>query len=285
MKYSTKALFSAILIFSTQIHAIILDQSVIDKKAIEIEKKLTRERYLMYGFTTIAVAHEIYQWTPVLQFLFGSRSVVEKKEEISFLNAIKEGARQTFYTKEGWNSLFQSAFSLSLGITGIVIISQMGEQYIHPNTLRWYITAYAPYEVTIKLIKERLRDLRNPFIDQQGSDMNNEMIHLLYNGLITQAISMSAYMAYKVKSFDVAEKIVGERAKASLLKVHHKWLGDIESQLNSPELDYTQIESLLDAYAQAIGVQVSHFALVEGETRRERAVVKKQMKQKLSDQS
>jgi uncharacterized damage-inducible protein DinB len=277
MKYSTKALFlSSLIIFGTQSSATILDQSTIDKKALAIEKRLKQERYLMYGLTTIAVAHEIYQWVPMLKDFFAPQSATaEKKPDLSFFQSIKAGAKHLFYTKEGWVSLIQSGFSMG----GIVIISQMGEQYIHPDTLRWYINAHAPYQGTIKLMKEQVNNLQDPSIDLEQQQIHNEMVLLLYDRLVHQATLMCAYMTYKVKYLDKAEYIIGERSKNAMLKVHHKWLHDIEEQLNSADRDYAHIDNILVSYENALTAQANHFALIEGETRRERRAIKKQMKQ------
>jgi len=276
VKYSTKALFSAILIvFSTQSYSITLDQSIIDKKAIVIENKLTRERYLMYGLTTIAVAHEIYQWIPMLKDLFAPQSAIaEKQPDLSFFQSIKAGAKHLFYTQEGWVSLIQSGFAVG----GFVVISQMGEQYIHPDTLRWYISAHAHYQVTIKLMQECISGLQNPSIDSEQHQINNEMLQHLSNRLVRQAERMCAYVTYKIKRLDDAEKIVGERTKNAMLKIHQNYLSRIAEQLNVPEINYNAIDRLLDGYQEAITAQVNHFALIEGETNRERAAVKRQMK-------
>lgn len=277
MKYSTKALFSAILIvFSTQSYPTTLDQSIIDKKAVEIEAKLTRERYLMYGLTTIAVAHEIYQWVPMFKDLFAPRSAVaEQQPVLSIFQSIKAGVRYLFYTKEGWVSLIQSGFSVG----GFVVISQMGEQFIHPDTLRWYISAHAPYQVTIKLMQESINNLQ-ALNSEEECHVNTEMLQMLGDRLARQAERMCAYVTYKVKHLGAAEKIVGERAKNALLKTHHNYLSCIAEQLDTTEINYNAIERLLDGYQIAIAAQVNHFALIEGETSRDRASVKRQMKHK-----
>ena len=277
MKYSIKALFLAtLIIFNIQSHATILDQSAIDKKALEIETKLTRERYLMYGLTTISVAHELYQWIPMLRDLFSQHASADiKGPDLSFFQSIKAGAKHLFYTKEGWVSLIQSCFSIG----GFVVISQMGEHFIHPDTLRWYISMYAPYQVTITLMREQLKDLRNSSIDSEQRQINNKTLQLLFNRLARQAMLMCAYVTYKVKHLNKSEKIIAESAKSLLLSIHYKWLNDIEEQMRSEDQDYGRIESLLDAYEKAITAQINYFALIEGETRKERADIKKSMKQ------
>ena len=53
----------------------------------------------------------------------------------------------------------------------------------------------------------------------------------------------------------------------------------IHEEQHAAEISYNALERLLDGYQTAIAVQVNHFALIEGETNRERATVKRQMKQ------
>lgn len=278
MKYSKLFLFLTTLIFVNAAFSSILDQTTIDKKSLEIEKKLKQDRYMMYALTTIAVAHEIYQWVPLLKELMSLKpatgNVAENK--LGFFASVKAGAQYLFCTTQGWASLIQSGFSIG----GFVVISQMGEKYIHPDTLRWYINAHVPYQLTIKLMQEQLQVLQDPSTDQEQQKVSNEVLHMLYNRLVRQAESMCAYMTYKTKQFDDAEKIVGERAKNALFASHMNWLNRIAEKLNVTGCDFKDLEILVDKYQEAVAAQVNHFALVEGETQRERSAVKRLQKRK-----
>jgi hypothetical protein len=279
MKYPKLFLFLTTLIFvNTTFPSVILDQATIDKKALEIEKKLKQDRYMMYALTTIAVAHEIYQWVPLFKELVSLKPATSKTKEdkLGFFASIKAGAQYLFCTKDGWVSLIQSGCSIG----GFVVISQMGEKYIHPDTLRWYANAHAPYQLTIKLMQEQLQVLQDQSIDQEQRRISNEMLHMLYDRLVSQAELMCAYMTYKIKQFDAAEKIVGERAKNALFASHNNWLNRIVEQLNFVECDFKGMEVLLDTYQGVVAAQVNHFALVEGETQRERGAVKRLEKRK-----
>jgi hypothetical protein len=276
MKHPRLSLLVAFSIFfSTYSHAAMLNQATIDKKAVEIEKKLQQERYIKYALVSISVAHEVYQWVPMIKDFMAHKSTVTTKEEkLGFFKSLVAGAKHLFGTQAGLESLIQSVFSIG----GFVIISQMGEKFIHPDTLRWYIAACAPYQLTIKLMKKQLQNLQDPSLDLQQQQINNDMLHMLYDRLVHQAECMSAYMAYKIKRFNVAEKIVGERAKISMFSVHSNWLIRIAEQINAAKCDFKTIEMLLDNYQSALTAQINHFALIEGETRRDRIAVKKQMK-------
>lgn len=279
MKSPKLFFFAATLIFvNTAFSSVILDQTTIDKKSLEIEKKLKQDRYMMYALTTIAVAHEIYQWVPLFKELMSLKPATAsaKEDKLGFFASIKAGAQYLFCTKEGWASLIQSGFSIG----GFVVISQMGEKFIHPDTLRWYINAHAPYQLTIKLMQEQLHILQDPAIDPEQRTVSNEMLQMLYNRLVSQAELMCAYMSYKIKQFDTAEKIVGERAKDALFASHNNWLNRIAEQLNAIECDFKELELLINEYQKVVAAQVNHFALVEGETQRERSAVKRLEKRK-----
>ena len=305
MKYIKLSLFSILIFFTAHSYTITLDQSIIDQKACEIEKKLKQDRYIMYGLTTMTVAYGLYLWMPLLTNLVLSKTAsVEKPQEkdtstkeeqksvetrplsLIFKESLQSfayGTRDFFYdifcTKESWKSFIQFTIISS----GTNIIAQISEQFIHPHTLRWYIHAHAPYHLTIKMMKDKIKDLHNTEIDQEQQCVSNKMLPLLCNRLVRQATLICAYLTYKIKYLDDAEKIIGERTKMSMLKVHHKWLNDIETELHSSERDLVVIVNLLEKYEEALNAQVNHFAFIEGETKRERMAIKKQMKQRLNE--
>lgn len=275
MKYIKKVLFLIIFASSLHSYAQILDLAFIGKKAVEIEKKMTRDCYIKYAFTAVAIAHEIYQWIPMIKdFMSPQSSSFEEASQLSFVQAFKAGIKHLFYTKEGLTSLIQSGFSIG----GFVIISQFAEKFMHPDTVRWYVQAYAPYYATIKTIKEKISDLQDPLLDDEHRGIDNKIIVLLYDRLVRQAHCMCAYITYKIKYLEPAEKIIGEHSRQSIIKIHNKWLADIQQQLDTTKtLDFSVITILLDGYHDAISAQLRHFALTEGETKKERIAVKKQM--------
>jgi hypothetical protein len=73
--------------------------------------------------------------------------------------------------------------------------------------------------------------------------------------------------------------MIGERTKLSMLNVHNNFLTRIAEQLNAVELDFKAIEIWLDSYQSAIAGQAAHFALIEGETRKDRVAVKRLVKE------
>jgi hypothetical protein len=267
--------FSLIIFFSAPSFAVTLDQSAIEKQSFEIEKKIKHDRYLMYAFTTVAFVHEVCQWAPVLKDLVFGQSTGKEAPKLSFLQAMKSGAEHLFLTQEGWISLIQSSFSVG----GFVIISQMGEKFIHPDTLRWYIHACAPYHLAIQLMKEQISNIQDPLYDQDQHALSKEMINMLRDRLIHYAENMCAYITYKIKHLRDAEKLVAERSKRSMINSHVCALSKLEEELYATNPDYKKIELLLESYEVIIAAQVEHFALLEGETKRERVAIKRRIKQ------
>lgn len=297
MKYLKNFLFLITFIFlPVYSSSFILDQALINKKAIEIEKKITQDRYIMYGLTGMAIAYGIYQWMPMVGTVISPKpalptiientaDVAEKQkvaEKLSITQSVKNGMyavkngtcdvfHDLFCTKESWLSFFQYTLSL----TGAGIINQVTEKFMHPDTLRWYIHNHAPYYTTIKLMKERIVNIQDPLVDAEQQKKNSKMLFLLSGRLMRQAHFMCAYINYKIKCIDGAEKTIGEQVQQSIIKIHTQLLSDIKDQLELANRDFNILEALLDKYQNALDAQINHFALTEGETKKERAAIKK----------
>jgi hypothetical protein len=273
MRYLKSFLLLPIILFSSisSQEPTVLNQTAIDKKSLVIEQKLKRDRFIMYGLTSLSVAHEIYQWVPLLKDLFSNSSPATEETKLSFLESIKAAAQYLFCTKEGWIAIMQSGVSVG----GFILISEMGKKFVHPNTLRWYINAHAPYDITIKMMQDRLMELQDESLREEQQRINNEMLHMLSDRLVRQGESMCAFMAYKTKRLDDDEKIVAERAKVLMLRSHNHWLQCINTQLQSSDRDYKTLNILLDAYKNAIQAQADNFGFIEGETGRERRLYTK----------
>lgn len=297
MKWVKNFLFLIILLFfNTHSYAQMLDQAIIDKKSIEIEKKMTQNRYLMYSLTTMAIAYGIYEWMPLLMDMASNMAASAQKQEKSttteeksestekrsFSQVLKDGAasfksgasdlfHDLFCTKESWLSFLQYTVSL----TGAGIINQVTEKFMHPDTLRWYVHTHAPYHATIKLMKEQISSLQDPSLSDEQHEVSSRMIPLLYDRLVRQAHFMCAYISYKIKRLDEAEKIIGQHTKESLIKTHTRWLTHLKEHLDSKTFDLDAIAILLDKYYDAVSAQINHFALTEGETKKERVAIKR----------
>jgi hypothetical protein len=252
-----------------------LQKSEIDKQAVRIEAKITRERRIVYCLTTLGIVHELYQWVPLLSGFFGQPSVeAPKKEDSSMFQAFKNGLRSLFYTKEGWVSMAQCGLSVG----GFVIISKVSEQFIHPDTLYWYIGAYAPYMRTIKIMQERLSLLQEGSFEQGNITTHKEFLRVLYDRLVHQSELICGYMVYKVKHLDNEEKAIGQRAVKTMINSQNDWLKRISLLLDADKQNYEKIQKRLAAYGVDITSQLNHFSVVEGETVYDRSVVRRNVK-------
>jgi hypothetical protein len=278
MKYSKLLNFFIVQVFfSGTITGTALEQSSIEKKAVIIEKKMTQDRYFFYGLTALGIAYELSQTCAELSKVF-SNNVVGKsttqQEKTSIIEAFKAGLRHLVYTQEGWVATAQ----VCVGIGSSIFISKMCEKFVHPDTLRWYIHAYAPYHLTSKMMQERLLELQDPSLDKNRAKMCNEVVELLYDRLVHQGLSICAYMTYKLKYLDNEEKVIAERAKIFMLSSQNTWLSRISAQLSADSRDYCDINRLIIAYEADIASQINHFFLIEGETLQDRSTVKRQEK-------
>jgi hypothetical protein len=258
-----------------------LHKADIDKQSLLIETKIIRERYLVYGLTAITVAHEVYQWVPVLMKVLGKTPVgAPQAEDKTMFQAFKEGLKSFFYTKDGWVSVIHCGLSIG----GFVLISKVGEKFVHPDTLHWYVNAYAPYTRTISMMQERLSMLQDPLLEQ-GSIIatDKEFLRTLYKRLIRQGRSICAYMAYKSRHLDGDDKVVARQAVISMFNAQNDWLSRIGAQLDADNQNYLAINNLLIAYGTDIAFQLNHFSLVEGETTQDRVAVRRQMKAAAAD--
>lgn len=303
MKTSRLSLFSAIvLFFSANSYAMLLDRDAIEQKAVAIERKMTRDRYLTYGLTGLSLAYQfsvLYkEWSRVggtttttgnpIQEVVAQESINKeffiKRYIKNMLYSFKSAGEYLLCTQDGWIATSQ----LFMGVGSSYIISKLSEKLVHPDTLRWYINSYAPYHTTIKLMKEQLTTLQDPSVTEEQKITSIEILDLLYNRLRRQAESICAYMIYKIKRFDDEEKLIAQRAQEITMKVHAQFLGRIAAKMyvhpavkseDKDEhiislIDYAAIDHLLDEYKSMLRTHCVHFAMIEGETNYDRSMVK-----------
>lgn len=286
MQYSKMLSLSFIFIFFSHVALearLPFCRTDIDKKAVLIEKQLTRERYIMYCFTGLSIAHELAEWMNLFggflgQMFPGASDKGEKpdtpKEKMSKWQAFKQALSWLVHTKEGWVSMAQCGLSVG----GYYMISKVGEALVHPDTLYWYINARAPYGRTITMMQEQLLALQDLSPDQTDMTEQNDFMWTLYNRLVRQGELICAYMAYKVKYLDDAEKAIGERAVNIMINSQKNWLERLAGHLKADNQQYEAIEKLLVAYRADISKQLNHFSVIEGETAYDRSVVKRRVK-------
>jgi len=282
VKYQKLLLLPIVLAVFSSIaqDAKIIEQAAVDAKALVIEAKITRDRHIVYCLTALGVARELYQWVPLLRDLYATNNpqVGPEQEKLSMLQALKAGLSHLFYTQEGWASIVQSG----VGIGGFILVSKVCEKFVHPDTIRWYIRNYAPYYLTIKMLKECLSELQDPSISQDRINMCNEFVHLLYDRLVRQSEAVCAYMTYKAKYLDDEERAIAERGKSLMIKSQNTWLDRIFVELSASSRDYQNINTLIAAYKADIALQINHFSVVEGESQHDRSMTEKQIKESLS---
>ncbi len=277
MKSST--LLSFLMFFNGVAHAALLKQTVINKKAQQIKTRMTCDRYSVYGLTALSIGFQLRQTIFEMYKNFKSDSVATKtpEEKKTMLEGIKAGLRYMFYTTEGWSSTIQCA----VGIGSSMFISHLCEKLTHPDTLRWYINSYAPYHITIKMMKKQVLQLQQQAEEVERAKANKESLLLLYDRLVRQAESICAYMTYKTSWLDDEEKVIGKRAQEAMLMSQNRWLDRIGLEVSSDQCDYQKLYDMVIAYENDSIAHIKHFYMVEGETLYDRSVVRNQMQEKI----
>lgn len=304
VKQLTFLALSIIVCFSSTFPCELLTQKEINQQALIIEKKITRDRYIVYGLTALTIANELHQWAPLInRLLFGPLAPVviapqeapqqntQLSEKLSFLQSCKshvtsfcsntaqsckDGVHFLFCTKEGWAAMMQATVTLGSGI----VVSNICNTFIHPDTLRWYVHAHAPYALTITMMKEQIDILHNASEAQQKVN-TQQFLHILYDRLVRQSTLMCGYMVYKLKHLEDEEKEVGQRAVRILIAAQNCYLHSIAQQLHAEVVNYQALEKILSKYEEDTNSQVNHFAIIEGETMDERYIVKQRVKRSL----
>jgi len=272
----------------------LLKKDAIAKKAVAIQAHIARDRYIVYGITALSIAHELYQWAPLItRYLLNVPQAplttvateTLQKEKAPMIQAckaavtslchntaqgFKEGFSFLFYTKDGWVSIANAGMSIG----GYLMISKIGDTFIHPDTLHWYVHTYAPYELTIQLMKEASIKLQDPSISVSQKVYNIQLLEDSVGRLVRHGESICAYMAYKAQRLDDEEKAIAKRAVRCMIKTQNDWLQSISVQLSADSKNYEVLDKLLLGYESAIASQLNHFSVVEGETRAERRAVK-----------
>ncbi|HEX4068594.1 MAG TPA: hypothetical protein VHX42_00710 [Candidatus Babeliales bacterium] len=277
MKFSNISLTFLIFVSSTLCtHELMFTHKEINEQALIIEKKMTRDRYIVYGLTALSLAQQMYPWIAMYQ---KGKAVSETNaaEQLSMLQSIKAAFNHLLYTKEGWISLVQAGVSLGGGI----VISNICNTFIHPDTLRWYVHSHAPYVLTLTMMKQQIVVLQDDTCEADQKLEAQKLLHLLYDRLVQQSRLMCAYMTYKTKQLDDEEKEVAQRTLHILIDVQNNYLFGIAQQLKATVVDYQELEKMLCKYQKDSNSHVNHFAVIEGETIEERYVVKQRVKRSL----
>lgn len=269
MKNSHYLLYILIVFFSTHFHAAILKPSLIEKKALAIEAKISRDRRIMYGVAALSIAHEFYQWAPLLKSFFvkdvGAQELMPQEKK-SMIAAFKAGLRYYFYTENGWSSLIQSGISLGGFMLVSVFCEKLCEEYVHSDTLHWYIKAHVPYRATIKMMQELLLELQDiPLQDDELTMEYIQRLQMLYKRLIVHSIALCGYMKYKSQLFDDKARVTGLQALDFMIAAQNRGLQKISEQLASANGDYSSLMRAITSLEDDNLFYIKHFALLEKE--------------------
>jgi|GEM_PF-1574315 hypothetical protein len=272
----------------------LLNRAEINKKMVSIEKKIVRDTRIMFGLKALAHAQEIYIFWSLVAPLFTDNTsaqflplCIECKarpkapiEEIPFVKALWSGlttfgnnTKNLFTTRQGWWTIGGWGAYYGTCLAALYVTLRMPDSFIHPDTLRWYVQTYAPYEATMHVMKDAIINLQDQSLDAIQISYNKQLLHDSLDRLARYGESICAYMAYKFKQLDEYEQPIAQRAARNLFTYNNAWLKTVSAQCELDNPDYDAMNKLIVGYELAMAAQLKHFYAIEGETKAERRVV------------
>jgi hypothetical protein len=282
-------LFCAMPISSQMLHH--LDQDVIDKKVIAIDKMITRQRYAKAFFTALGVAYTLYLFLPPVYNLFQNpvdkaldgidvpKKPMQKRpfREVFVEDCKNFGAntKDLLCTKAGWWRMAKGGLFFCGQVGMYHVMQKVADEVQHPDTLYWYLQAKVPYKKTTAMIKKMVHRLQYEILTDQQTQHDLSMLQLSCNQLAHYGESICAYMMYKGKELEESnQRDMAQAAARYLFNYHNDWLRSLSRQLEAEKSDYQKISEMIVSYESELAYQLKNFASIEGETKEDRRAVK-----------
>jgi hypothetical protein len=183
--------------------------------------------------------------------------------------------KNLFTTPQGWWTLGQCGLYYGSCLAALYVTLRMPDDFVHPDTLRWYVHTHTPYEATTQLMKEAIIHLRDKAPEQIKIDYHKQLLKDSFDRLVRYGEGICAYMTYKTKQLDEHERLVAERAARYFFVYYNAWLANVAAQYALDVPDYDALEKLITTYETEMGSQLCHFYAIEGETKRDKRAVRK----------
>ena len=271
-----------------------LQSAEINKKIVGIEKQIIRDKRIMLGLKALSHVQEIYLFWSFFSPLFADNTSIKLQqvcveckvrpkapiEEVPFTKALWLGltnfgnnTKNLFITPQGWLTMGGWAAYYGSCLASLYVTFRMPDDFVHPDTLRWYVQAHVPYEATIQLMKDAIINLQDQSLETAQIDYNRQVLRDSVDRLARDGESICAYMVYKIKQLDEYETPVAERAAHNFFKYYNAWLTNVSAQCGLDSPDYDEINKLVIAHEMAVTAQLKHFYAIAGETKAERRMV------------
>lgn len=266
----------------------------VNKKSVAIERKAVRDSYLLASVTALGYAQGIHS---LIVFFTAeapeqlisplcepckekSRFEIEGRKKMSFLESFAANvadfrvfAKNLFFTPQGWGSIGKLGVYYVGQLSALFFMAKFADDLTHPDTLRWYISEYAPYKATTNVMKEAIEELLGDSLDTCQVNYNNQLLLDSLNRIARYGESVSAYMLYKSRHLDVLERPVAEGAARYVFNYHNDWLAIISPLCELHSSHYNEIRQLIISYENEMAGQLRYFSAIEGETKAQRRAV------------
>ena len=176
------------------------------------------------------------------------------------------GVKNLFFYKDGWFILF--------GLFGGTVVKKLVNQYMHPDTLRWFVYAHVPYKRTVRLMNGFIEKLE----DGQLPDIQKKFYHESFinaaNQLVEYVEKICGYIAYKSDFLPDIQRTTGYSIGRYLFNCTNSWSREITELLNKEDVNYQVIRTSTIGFTAEIKQQLEHFASIESESKEDRLRVK-----------
>lgn len=266
----------------------LINDSVIAKSRA-IETMITRHGYMVNALAVMGYAHNIALLMPGIiggvKYFFGDDIVQSgvianqglSKESVevvkkTFTESIAQGMKNLgsdvyhqLFTQEGWLDTGKKGLTLGGYLGGFFILQRIAEQVQHPDTLRWYISAKAPYMQTTEMIKTLAKKLSIQVDDEKKRQFYYDSLVSACYQLVKYSEDVCAYMLYKSGQLEDAEKESAERISRYVFNYNNDALASLFNELDKEECDYGVVMHIVVNYEQEMKFQRNMFSVAEGE--------------------
>jgi len=271
-----------------------LIDDVVIAKSRAIETMITRHNYMVNALAVMGYAHNLALLMPGImggvKYFFGDdvtaqagvalpqdalRDVPKLPAPVvkkSFTENIAQGMRKLgsdayneFFTQEGWLDIGKKGLTLGGYLGGFFILQRIAEQVQHPDTLRWYISAKAPYMQTTEMIKTLAKKLSASVEDEKKRQFYHDSLVSACYQLVKYGEDICAYTLYKSMQLEDAEKESAERISRYIFNYNNDVFASLFNEVDKKECDYGVITHIIINYEQEMKFQRNMFSVVEGE--------------------
>ncbi len=261
-----------------------LNQVLICKKAVAIQKMINRHQFIVSGLMTLGSLQALAVGISFFSDYFGEHSNVDnggvkatEKMEVSstqqeqkkgFFASLAHNTKDLFCTSNGWYRIGLVCLNIGGQIGSTLILQKVLDELYHPDTLRWYIHAHVPYEKITHTIESLAQKLMVPdTYNEEQITHYRQAITLFSQQLVGCGEDLCAYMTYKSAQLPECQNILAEKSARYLLHYQNDLFKKLFAELEQAYPRYDAIVNMMRAYRVELKYQRKLFSSIEAETK------------------